>query len=137
MPPNLCPPERAIGISRQERDGVRKISLPPQEDLEGRLLRRNDGASFAVVADALTTGEPRLSRRGRARVVGRVGNCANEIQHIRSPVLGESAYKHTFTLRPSRFCSCSLTSRAASPATRDVAAVRRARDRPVSAQAER
>src|SRR6516165_7771342 len=86
MPPNLCPPERAIGISRQERDGLRKISLAPQEDLEGRLLRRNDGPSFAVVADALTTGEPRLSRRGRARVVGRVGNCANKIQHIRSPV---------------------------------------------------
>src|SRR5215472_2057883 len=86
MPPNLCPPERAIGISRQERDGVRKISFPPQEDLEGRLLRLNDGPSFEVVADALTTCEPRLRRRGRARVVGRVGNCANEIQHIRSPV---------------------------------------------------
>src|SRR6516225_10160543 len=118
MPPNLCPPERAIGISRQERDGVRKITLPPQKDLEGRLLRRNDGPSFAVVADALTTGEPRLSRRGRARVDGRVGNCANEIQHIRSPVLVEPACKH-LTLRPSRFGSCSLTSRAASPATRD------------------
>src|SRR5215469_12151714 len=66
MPPNFCPPERAIGISRQERDGVRKISLPPQKDLEGRLLRRNDRPSFTVVADALATGEPRLSRRGRA-----------------------------------------------------------------------
>src|SRR6516162_10061216 len=94
MRQNFRPPEGAIGISRQEGDSVRKISLPPQEDLEGRLLRRNDGASFAVVADALTTGEPRLSRRGRARVDGRVGNCANESQHIRSPVLGESAYKH-------------------------------------------
>src|SRR5215472_13975291 len=94
MPPNLCPPERAIGISRQERDGLRKISLPPQEDLEGRLLRRNERTSFGVVADALTTGEPRLSRRGRARVDGRVGNCANEIQHIRSPVLVESACRH-------------------------------------------
>src|SRR6516165_7024394 len=86
MPPNLCPPERAIGISRQERDGVRKISLPSQENLEWRLLRRDDGASFGVVADALTTGEPRLSRRRRARVDGRVGNCAIEIQHIRSHV---------------------------------------------------
>src|SRR5215469_1343073 len=43
----------------------------------------------------------------------------------------------TFILRPSRFCSCSLTSRATSPTTRDVTGVRGARDRPVSAQAER
>src|SRR6516165_7846086 len=99
MPPNLCPPERAIGISRQERDGVRKISLPPQKDLEGRLLRRNDGPSFAVVADALATGEPRLSRRGRPRVVGRVGNCANEIQHIRSPV-GQRAMNGSAKVAP-------------------------------------
>src|SRR6516162_4871590 len=107
MPPNLCPPERAIGISRQERDGVRKISLPPQEDLEGRLLRRNDGPSFAVVADAFTTGEPRLSRRGRARVVGRVGNCANEIQHIRSPV-GQRAMNGSAKVAPTISARCSL-----------------------------
>src|SRR6516165_1471921 len=136
MPPNLCPPERAIGISRQERDGVRKISLPSQENLEWRLLRRDDGASFGVVADALTTGEPRLSRRRRARVDGRVGNCAIEIWHIRFPVL-VGLFPSTFILRPSRFCSCSLTSRATSPTTRDVTGVRGARDRPVSAQAER
>src|SRR6516225_1676787 len=107
MPPNLCPPERAIGISRQERDGVRKISLPPQEDLKGRLLRRNDGPSFAVVADALTTGEPRLSRRGRARVVGRVGNCANEIEHIRSPV-GQRVMNGSAKVAPTISARCSL-----------------------------
>src|SRR6516164_4969517 len=105
MPPNLCPPERAIGISRQERDGVRKISLPPQEDLEGRLLRRNDGPSFGVVADALTTGEPRLSRRGRARD-GRVGNCANEIQHIRSPV--GPGHERSAKVAPTISARCSL-----------------------------
>src|SRR5215472_4018930 len=64
MPPNLCPSERAIGISRQERDGVPKISLPPQEDLEGRLLRLNDGPSFAVVA--LLCKRPLIPARGRA-----------------------------------------------------------------------
>src|SRR5260370_7060137 len=89
MRPNLCPAEGAIGKSRQEGDGMREISLAPQENIEGRVLRRNDGASFGVVADALTTCEPRLSRRGRARVDGRVGNCANAIAHIRSPVFGD------------------------------------------------
>src|SRR5215831_21288273 len=106
MPPNLCTPERAIGISRQERDGVPKISLPPQEDLEGRLLRRNDGPSFAVVADALTTGEPRLSRRGRPRVVG-VGNCANEIQPNRSPV-GQRAMNGSAQVAPTIRARCSV-----------------------------
>src|ERR1700730_10924119 len=91
MRPNLCPPEGAIGKSRQEGDGVREIALAPQENIEGRVLRRNDGAGSGVVADALTASEPRLSRQGRARVDGRVGNCANEIQHIRSPVFGVSA----------------------------------------------
>src|SRR6516162_11441379 len=65
MGPNLRPPERAIGKSRQEGDGVRNISLSPQQNPEGRVLRRNDGASFWIVADALTTGEPSLRRRVR------------------------------------------------------------------------
>jgi hypothetical protein len=62
MRPNLRPAERAIGISRQERDGVRNPSLPLQESLEGRVLRRNDGTRFRVVADALANGEPGLRR---------------------------------------------------------------------------
>jgi hypothetical protein len=69
---NLGPPEGAIGESRQERDGVRKISLAPQENIERRALRRNDSVGSGAVADALTTSEPPLSRRGRARVGGRV-----------------------------------------------------------------
>src|SRR5216683_6877380 len=89
MRPNLCPPEGAIGKSRQQGDGVREISLPPQENIEGRVLRGNDGASLGVVADALTTCEPNLGRRGGCRTDGSVGNCANEIGHIRSPVLGD------------------------------------------------
>src|SRR5258708_5879549 len=88
MRPNLCPPEGAIGKSREEGHGVRKISLAPRENIEGRVLRRDDGASFGVVADALTSYEPRSSRRGWTSVGGRVGNCASEIEHVRSPVLG-------------------------------------------------
>jgi hypothetical protein len=79
---NLRPPERAIGKSGQEGDGVRKFSLPPQENLEGRVLRRNEGAGSGVVADALTTREPTLGRRRRARVDGRVRNRANEIGYV-------------------------------------------------------
>src|SRR5580704_12487314 len=67
MRPNLCPPERAVGKSRQEGDGVRNISLPPQENLEGRVLRRDEGTSFGVVADALGAGEPRLGGRGHCK----------------------------------------------------------------------
>jgi hypothetical protein len=70
---------------------VRKISLPPQENLEARVLHRDDGASFGVVADALATGETRLGRRCRARIDGRVGSCGSEIGHIRSPARGLSA----------------------------------------------
>src|SRR5882762_3919885 len=88
---NFRPPERAIGKSRQEGDGVRKISLPPQENLEGCVLRRNDGAGSGIVADALTTCEPTLGRRRRARV-----DCANEIRHVRSPVLDISAASSYF-----------------------------------------
>src|SRR5215471_19093998 len=73
MRPNLRPAERAIGISRQERDGVRNPSLPLQESLEGRVLRRNDGARFRVVADALANGEPGLHRW--TPVDGIVGDC--------------------------------------------------------------
>src|SRR6516225_6185151 len=94
MRQNFRPPEGAIGISRQEGDSVRDISLASQENLERRILHRNDGASFGVVADALAASEPSLGRRGRAPVEGGIGNCANEIQHIMSPVLGESACKH-------------------------------------------
>src|ERR1700730_3266617 len=95
MPPNLRPPERAVGKSRQEGDGMRKVSLPAQENLEGCVLRRDDGTSFWVVANALTTCEPSLSRRGRARVGSGVGNCANQIRHVKSPVLGVSAARPT------------------------------------------
>ena len=42
---------------------MRNISLPPQENLEGRVLRRDEGTSFGVVADALGAGEPRLGGR--------------------------------------------------------------------------
>src|SRR5258708_729136 len=62
MRPNLRPAERAIGISRQEGDGVRNLSLPPQESFEERFLGRDDGARFRVVADAFTNGEPGLRR---------------------------------------------------------------------------
>src|SRR5262245_63926208 len=65
MRQDLRPPERAIGKSRQEGNGVGDISFALQKNSEGRVLRRNDGASFQTVADALTTGEPSLRRRAR------------------------------------------------------------------------
>ena len=86
MRPNLCPPEGAIGRSRQETDSVREISLAPQENIEERVLRRNDGAGFGVVADALAICESGFRSRGRARVVGHIGDRTNKIGHIRSPV---------------------------------------------------
>jgi hypothetical protein len=73
MRPNLRPAERAIGISRQERDSVRNPSLPLQESLQGRVLRRDDAARFRVVADALANGEPGLCRW--SPVDGIVGDC--------------------------------------------------------------
>src|SRR6266446_8268601 len=75
---NLRPAERAIGISRQEGDGVRNLSLPLQESLEGRVSGRNDGARFRVVADALANGEPGLLRWTSED--GPVGDCG--IEHI-------------------------------------------------------
>src|SRR6266446_10374237 len=78
MRPNLRPAERAIGISRQEGDGVRNLSLPLQESLEGRVLGSNDGTRFRVVADTLANGEPRLRRW--TPVVGPIGDCG--IKHI-------------------------------------------------------
>src|SRR5260370_29909971 len=87
MRPNLRPAEGAIGKSRQEGDGVRKISLAPQEYLEGRILRRNDSAGSGVVAEALAAREPRSSRRCRGSVDGRVGNCADETGHVMSPLI--------------------------------------------------
>src|SRR5437016_1285054 len=93
MGPNLGPPEGAIGKSRQEGDGMRKISLPAQENPEGRVLRCNDGASFRVVADALASGEPSLGRKGRRRIDGRVGSCANEIWHVISPLLDDLRHR--------------------------------------------
>ena len=54
---------------------MRKFSLPPQENLEGRILQRNDGAGSGVVADALTTCEPTLGRRRWARVEIRDAAC--------------------------------------------------------------
>ena len=75
-----------------------KISLAPQENLERSALPWNDCPSFGIVADALATGEPSLSRRGRARVDGRVGNCVSDIEHVRSPGLW-CVLRHRPTLR--------------------------------------
>src|SRR6266436_5763910 len=86
MRPNLRPAERAIGISRQEGDGVRNLSLPLQESLEGRVLGSNDGTRFRVVADTLANGEPRLRRW--TPVVGPIGDCG--IKHIGH---GDSSFK--------------------------------------------
>ena len=52
---------------------MRNLSLPLQESPEGRVLRRNDGARFRVVADALANGEPGLRRW--TPVDGIVGDC--------------------------------------------------------------
>jgi len=60
-----------VGISRQEGDGVRNLSLPLQESIEGRVLGRNDGARFRVVADALADGETDASS---AEVCSRCNN---------------------------------------------------------------
>jgi hypothetical protein len=62
---------------------MRKLSLTPQENLERRLLRRDDGASFEVVADALTTCEPRLRRR-----VGPALRAVSVTALTRSSILG-------------------------------------------------
>ena len=43
---------------------MRKFALPPEENLEGRVFRCNDGPGSEVVADTLATGEPGLGRRG-------------------------------------------------------------------------
>src|SRR6476646_8917884 len=80
MRQDLRPSERAIGKSPQEGNGVRDISLALKKNSEGRLLRGNDSASFQVVANALTTGEPSLRRR--ARLDAGVGDHAKEIGHI-------------------------------------------------------
>src|SRR5262245_66291904 len=90
MRQNLRPPEGAIGISRQKGDSVRNISLASQENLERRILHRNDGASFGVVTDALAASEPSFGRRDRACTDGLVGKCGNEIGHVRSPALSVS-----------------------------------------------
>src|SRR5712691_2161634 len=87
MRPNLRPPEGAIGKSRQEGHGVTNISVAPQENLEGRILRRNDSAGSGVVAEALAAGEPRSSRRCRGSVGGRVGSCADETGLVMSPLI--------------------------------------------------
>src|SRR5215470_15246740 len=75
MRQNLRPAEGAIGISRQEGDSVRNISLASQENLERRILHRDDGASFGVVTDALAASEPSFGRRDRACTDGLVGKC--------------------------------------------------------------
>ena len=72
---------------------MREFSLPPQENLEGRAFRCNDGSSSGIVADAVTTCEPSLDRR--ARVDGRVGDSTKAIGHIMSPdqsALAASSY---------------------------------------------
>src|SRR5262245_43810087 len=90
MRQNLRPPEGAIGISRQEGDGVCNISLASQENLERRILHRNDGASFGVITDALAAGEPSSGRRDWAFTDRLVGKCGNEVEHVRSPALSVS-----------------------------------------------
>src|SRR5262245_34515637 len=90
MRQDLRPSERAIGKSRQEGNGVRDIPLALQKNSEGRVLHRNDSASFGVVTDALATSEPSLGRRDRACTDGLVGKYGNEIGHVRSPGLSVS-----------------------------------------------
>src|SRR5262245_42246979 len=75
MRQNLRPPEGAIGISRQEGHGVSKIALALQENLERCALPGNDRASFGIVADAVTIGEPSSGRRRTVDFFGRA-QCA-------------------------------------------------------------
>src|SRR5579859_2100144 len=63
MRQNLRPAKRAVRVSWQEGHGVGEISLPLQENLEGRALPCHDGANFGVVTEPFTAGEPGLSRR--------------------------------------------------------------------------
>src|SRR5262249_925992 len=90
MRQNLRPPEGAIGISRQEGDSVRNISLASQENLERRILHRNDAASFGIVTDALAAVEPSLGRRDGAGADGVGGKRGKGIGHVRSRVLSVS-----------------------------------------------
>src|ERR1700746_3687473 len=83
---NLRPPEGAIGISRQEGHGVSKIALALQENLERYTLPGNDRASFGVVADALTTGEPSSGRRRTVDFL--VGHSVHRIRTIHLSVSG-------------------------------------------------
>src|SRR6266404_7030491 len=64
MRKNLRPSKRAIGKSWQKGNDVRKFALPPEENLDGRVFRCNDGPGSEVVADTPATGEPSLGRRG-------------------------------------------------------------------------
>ena len=66
-----------------ERNGVRRFALPPQENLERRVFRRNDSPGSGVVANTLSICEPSFGRR--ARVHGRSGDCTRAIRHIVSP----------------------------------------------------
>jgi hypothetical protein len=52
------PSKGPIGKSRQEGNGVSELSLPPQEHLESRALRRNDGARLRVVTNPVASCEP-------------------------------------------------------------------------------
>ena len=65
-----------------------EVSFPPQEHTERGTLLWNNGARIRVVADAFTTCEPCLGRRGLAPVRDRAGNCPQKIRRISSPVLG-------------------------------------------------
>ena len=68
-----------------------EVSFPPQEHTERGTLLWNNGARIRVVADAFTTCEPCLGRRGLAPVRDRAGNCPQKIRRISSPFWAGSA----------------------------------------------